>query len=666
MGTIRDIPLSRLGVAPENVRKVTAGESADAELRASIVNHGLLQPLIVRPDEDECFAVMAGGRRYMALRSIHDDVPGDPDIPCMVVGTAGEAEAMEISLTENVTRARMHPADEVVAFAELQRLGHTPANIAASFGVTERTVLQRLRLGSVDKDILDEYRDGTLSLDTVKAFALTADKDRQRMIWLKAGSMDAMNPTMIRKMVTEERVPAFSPLAQFVGQAAYEKAGGTVMTDLFAEDDDGAWFEDPAILRDIARETLDKHVEGVREAGMWKWVSAVVDFNPGEYAGYGRILPTRGELMESEQEEYDTLNERLETIQEEGDDLYREGKEVPEKTEREAADIRERLDGLQALRIERQTWPAGTSERAGCIVTIDAMGRGMGLGGYILPEDRQDGVQTAPGATPAGGAEGLPLSPAEAQKAALQEEGIGKGLANDLRHVRNTMVKAALAKNHDAAFDLFVYQVALRSFGNPGIYPERVALDVRHMHTTERPANRVGDKAFGEWSIGEGAFQDVLDSLPLEWMTEADPVARFRAFQALGLPAKKALFAAVMAKTLTGQLSFDADALPEYEATASRLKIDFAKVRGVKQWFWSGLNRDMALGLARKALGDKWFARFAKTKKGELDGVLEKAFAARPPKAAHPDVSEDDRKAVRHWALPGFAPGVADVDEETF
>ena len=54
---------------------------------------------------------------------------------------------------------------------------------AARFGVAERTVEQRLRLGNAAPQLLDAYRADEIDLDTLKAFAVTADRDRQMAVW---------------------------------------------------------------------------------------------------------------------------------------------------------------------------------------------------------------------------------------------------------------------------------------------------------------------------------------------------------------------------------------------------------------------------------------------------------------------------------------------------
>ena len=184
---IREVPLSCLALAPENVRKTPANQFAEAELVASIKAHGLLENLVARaddPDSDgtERFAVVAGGRRLAALKALAEDGTLDADhpVPCKI---AANGNAGELSLAENVIRIAMHPADQVVAFSQLARSGITVAAIAARFGVAERLVEQRLRLGNAAPELLDAYRADDIDLETLKAFSVTTDHDRQRTIW---------------------------------------------------------------------------------------------------------------------------------------------------------------------------------------------------------------------------------------------------------------------------------------------------------------------------------------------------------------------------------------------------------------------------------------------------------------------------------------------------
>ena len=150
---VREIPLSRLALAPENVRKTPPDPQADASLKASIAALDLLENLVVRPnqtaeDGTERYAVVAGGRRLKAMQALVEEEAFDVDHPVLCQVRTGDAQPGEVSLAENVMRVPMHPADQVVAFSELAGAGQSVSAIAARFGASERVVEQRLRLGN--------------------------------------------------------------------------------------------------------------------------------------------------------------------------------------------------------------------------------------------------------------------------------------------------------------------------------------------------------------------------------------------------------------------------------------------------------------------------------------------------------------------------------------
>ena len=121
----------------------------------------------------------------------------------------------------------MHPADQVEAFRRLADAGSTAGAIAARFGVSERTVEKRLRLGNAAPVLLEAYRAGEIDLDTLMAFAVTTDQARQSAVW-ETVSQQGYRPGawQIKRLLTEDRVSATSAIARFVGIEAYEAAGG--------------------------------------------------------------------------------------------------------------------------------------------------------------------------------------------------------------------------------------------------------------------------------------------------------------------------------------------------------------------------------------------------------------------------------------------------------
>ena len=224
---IREVPLSRLALAPENKRRTPPDPQADAQLKASIAALGLLGNLVVRTDspaEDpgsgepaparepggqvgaERYAVVAGGCRLKAMQALAADGVLEPDhpVPCLVRPEG--VESAEISLAENVARSAMHPADQVVAFSELAEAGQSVSSIAARFGLSERLVEQRLRLGNAAPDLLDAYRADAIDLEVLKAFAVTADRERQMAVWEQV-SAQGYRPSawQVKRLLTDAK-----------------------------------------------------------------------------------------------------------------------------------------------------------------------------------------------------------------------------------------------------------------------------------------------------------------------------------------------------------------------------------------------------------------------------------------------------------------------------
>lgn len=647
--TIRSIPLSRLELAPENVRKTPADPAAFAELKASIAAHDLLENLIVRvehPGENgiDHFGVVAGGRRLAAMKALAEEGVLDPDhpVPCRVIGAEENAE--EFSLAENVVRVAMHPADQVVAFGKLNSSGVSVSAIAARFGVTERLVEQRLSLGGAAPELLDAYRAEEMDLDTLKAFTVTTDHARQMAVWEQVKEY-GYGPSgwQVRRMLTEENVPAVSAVARFVGEEAYEAAGGTLTRDLFAEEDArGIWFDDSVLLNELASEKLRAAADELKKR--WKWAEAVVEADWSAISGFGRIHPEPGAPTDEEKAERERLWARHDELVNTDED------EWTDELGQEAEALEARLRAIDEAVSARAAFQPGDYELAGCIATIGHDGGLKVVEGLVRPEDM-------PGRTDAGEANGAdagrvdaPLAtPADPRARVRKETGIGIGLADDQRAVRTTIVKAYLSGDFEAAFDLTLFQFACAAFADNHMAG---CLDIAFRETADRPPARANDEDFAAWSPGEAMLAE-LPGLSLAWMENEDEDAAFAAMRALPEAEKKALYAAAVARSLKGQLAFEPDARPEFEATVARLDIDFAKhVRPSADMFWSRITKDRILAIARATLGPVWASARAKYKKADLARAMEEAFAAEPPEG----LKEKAHAAALAWAPPGFAP----------
>ena len=670
---IQSIPLSQLELSPANVRKTSAGKTAFAELKASIAAHGLLENLVARaiepgPGGSDRYAVIAGGRRLTALIDLAREgmLSTDYPVPCRMVDDS--APESELSLTENVVRAAMHPADQVEAFAGLADGGATVADIAARFGVAERLVEQRLRLGNAAPVLLDAYREGDIDLEVLTAFAVTADRERQIAVWEQVKEQGYRpGAWQIKRMLTEDRVAARTAIARFVGVEAYEAADGAVTRDLFAdEDDNGVWLDDPELLNKLATAKLESAANDLRPE--WKWAEARLDMDWSAIARFGSIVSTPATPTEEERAEL----ERLEVREDELTNL--DDEEWTEALVEEADAIEARNDEIKASLEARAEFLETDRAISGCIATIREDGELRLIKGLIRPEDMPqrkgaaDGTEADNGEGEYGtfeapGISGPAASPVDPRAEARKEAGVGIGLADDLRAIRTTLVKAHLARDFEAAFDLLLFQMGRAVF--TGGY-QADALDIAIRETPDRPPLRMNDDTFAQHSPGEGLLAD-RSGLAFDWMEQEDDEDAFTALRALPEADKRALFAACAARTLKGQLAFEHGARPEFEATVARLGIVFAiKLRPTAELFWSRITKGRMLGVARATLGEAWAQARGKMKKTELATVMEEAFAGGDAAAA--GVPAEAREPARFWVMPGFQAydnrGLDDNDDE--
>ncbi|HWK69540.1 MAG TPA: ParB/RepB/Spo0J family partition protein [Burkholderiaceae bacterium] len=363
------VPLSQLRASKRNVRK-TVGQSIDA-LAASIARVGLLQNLsVILARNGEHYEVVAGGRRLAALKLLAKTrrIPKEWEVPCLLVP---DASARTVSLTENVQREAMHPADQFEAFAALVAEGRPIEDIAADFGVTPLVVQRRLKLANVSLRLLADYRADAVNLDQLMALAITDDHAAQEAAFYEAPEWQRQ-PHALRDRLTEREIDAGHALVRFVGLDVYETAGGGVRRDLFAQDDTGVYVTDTALLETLVREKLDSHAATVKAEG-WAWVDAAptatyADLQAFQRAPRERRNPTKRECdrMEKLETKMQAIGEALDGALEEDDEekaeaLQEEGDRVGEQ--------------LQALEDRLLDYSPSVKAAAGAIVTLDRQGQ---------------------------------------------------------------------------------------------------------------------------------------------------------------------------------------------------------------------------------------------------------------------------------------------------
>jgi ParB family chromosome partitioning protein len=365
------VPLSRLMLRPmgRNVRKTS--RMSIPELAASIQRVGLLQNLIVTATADgEHYEVVAGGRRLAALKLLAKKrrIGKEWEVPCLLVA---DATARTASLTENVQREAMHPADQFEAFAALVGEGRPIEDIAADFSVTPLVVQRRLKLANVSPRLIADYRADVVTLDQLMALAITDDHAAQESAFYDAPTWQRQ-PVALRERLTAREIDAYRhPLVRFVGLDSYEAAGGGVRRDLFADDDTGVYLNDVALLERLAQDKLAGLAAEVKAEG-WAWVDATPAMTHADLHDFQRAPMERREPNKREAARIEKLQAKLHALAEAMDRALQAGDEEEAGTWQESGEALG--EQLQALEDGLLDFSASVKAAAGAIVAIDRDG----------------------------------------------------------------------------------------------------------------------------------------------------------------------------------------------------------------------------------------------------------------------------------------------------
>jgi ParB family chromosome partitioning protein len=530
MSSSRDIPFDKLVLSQSNVRRVKCGVSI-GELADDIVRRTLLQSLNVRPllDADGRdtgkFEVPAGGRRFRAFELLVKTkrMTKTQPVPC-VVREGGSAE--EDSLAENVMREALHPLDQFRAFKALREQGTSEEEIAARFFVTPSIVKQRLRLASVSETLLEIYADDGMTLDQLMAFSVSSDHARQEQVWAEVAQGYANQPYNIRRLLTVEAVPVSDRRAQFIGIAAYEEAGGTIMRDLFTVDQ-GGWMQDVALLDRLVAEKLGRAAHEVAAEG-WKWIEAAVDLPYGHEYGHRRITGTTEPLSEAEQAACDALVAEFDELTE----RYDGGDDLPEEVDARLGELETAIDGY----VQRPAvYDALEQVRAGVFISLAGNGALRIDRGYVRAEDEPVvDAETGEVAEDAGaigpqqpavtiGGQAANAEPAEEEDDVIRP--LPERLVTELTAERTLALRNALAEAPEAAFIALLHALC-RSVFTPHATSGCVEISVRHAYLGN-VAPGLGETAWAQAiALRHEAWSEVLPEDPDQlWACLADMAA---------------------------------------------------------------------------------------------------------------------------------------------
>ena len=232
---VRIVHIERIEPNPEQPRMVFEQEALD-ELAASIREHGVLQPILVRPLGPNTYQIVAGERRWRASKQA-----GLPTIPALIEDIDDDT-ALEIAIIENLQREDLTPLDEAAMFDRMiHQHGYSIRKLADKLGKDKGYLENRLRLADAPAEIreLVSLRKDSLS----HAYELMKVEDPKKRRRLAAQvARGELTLIKLRDKIEGRRSRPAAPIDEREPESdAFEPAG---VASLPEPETNGGWVED--------------------------------------------------------------------------------------------------------------------------------------------------------------------------------------------------------------------------------------------------------------------------------------------------------------------------------------------------------------------------------------------------------------------------------------
>ena len=224
-------------------------EEALAELADSIAQHGVLQPIVVRPLFDGGYQIVAGERRWRAAR-----MAGVADIPAMV-RELSDGEVMELALIENLQREDLTPLEEALGYQTLiETYGMTQDEVSKTVGKSRPAVTNALRLLHLPAPVRLLLEEGRISAGHARALLGFSD-EKEMLAAAKLAAEKQLSVREVERMAKKSAQDALQkpkksriPYFQEVELALHDHLGrkvqvqgtekkGTLQIEFYGEED---------------------------------------------------------------------------------------------------------------------------------------------------------------------------------------------------------------------------------------------------------------------------------------------------------------------------------------------------------------------------------------------------------------------------------------------
>lgn len=175
---IAKIPIDRIASNPFQPR-LDFDPVALGELKQSIVQKGVIQPVTVRRTDGGMYELISGERRMRAAADA-----GMREIPAYIMNISSAEEMLELALIENVQREHLNPIEIATSYQRLiKEVNYTQEDVARKIGKDRTTVTNFVRLLKLPGEIQESLRTGELGMGHARALLSISDEKSQIKLW---------------------------------------------------------------------------------------------------------------------------------------------------------------------------------------------------------------------------------------------------------------------------------------------------------------------------------------------------------------------------------------------------------------------------------------------------------------------------------------------------
>ncbi|MDX2483497.1 MAG: ParB/RepB/Spo0J family partition protein [Pseudodonghicola sp.] len=198
------VPIEQLKPNPNQPRRTFDPKNLE-DLAASIREKGILQPLIVRPDANGGYEIVAGERRWRAAQQAQLHL-----VP-VLIRDLDDTEVLEIAIIENIQRADLNAVEEASGYRQLMdKFGHTQEKLAEALGKSRSHIANLLRLLSLPEDVQSLVKNGDLSAGHARALITLDNPSELAKTVVRDGLSVRATEALVKKQQQGDTAPSIS------------------------------------------------------------------------------------------------------------------------------------------------------------------------------------------------------------------------------------------------------------------------------------------------------------------------------------------------------------------------------------------------------------------------------------------------------------------------